>query len=1189
MSRKILNKTTAYILSIATVVGLVPVATSIPAYSASYESKYPDRITDELVFDNLEEYQIGDTISRMQNKYQGKTWWDPSNNQNEFGIVDEVDGTKVISYQGEHDYTSFASPGNKKLTEKLWIDVDIKLPENYYEYRFQIGDKGGHPDRIGLSFYKNDTKLEAFGVQNPAGGKGTIELTKNIPQNQWFTLSILLDNEREKFKVYIDGVQYGREMNFNYKFGKETCTYAGHPDIPCPEAGFSMMRFAHRGEENLSEPFEDKIYFDNYRLGYARSIKTLSTTEITIDLGDSFQLPDKLLLELDNGTKREFGVEWTPVGPALPSVIDTLGSYHYEAKIEHYSSIVDYWIYVKDRTINSVPTVYEKAYLGDTSYAFPSKVTAIMDDGSEKQVDVVWQGTPDVSNAGTTTYYGRVDGYSEDVLLNLEILANAVMRVDDFYMGVARGDSYQLPNELRVIFENHKYGKAKVKWEDVAAGVDTSVLGKYVFEGRVDGYNEKVKLHITVYEKDEDLDYIESVLKEFYDNVLTTGRDRSQWFPDEYAAGYDPALGMDYDYSRSGIDGKPYSPLPSMGIDRNTGTHALWPSPSRNMPLAVPATQSPLWRGLQGFSAITGDDKYFEAALEAHEYLINNKVDPDGHIIRWGDHILQQFDSPTLEHQQESDSYSYFVHQLECDTPEIDLLFSGNAEATERYVKTFWAAHFNGRDNGVMFDTMEFSRHATVNNVWDEDVVNEAFKARYPVDENGKWIDVKVHKPSQGFLTFINAAIDYVWTGIKLYQQTGDTDVLHYVRKLLWCYHESAHDETGLVPFMYTDTYAYNSAVSNVFHPHYLVFLKDGRAQDSYSKVYRNPEKYGTTKETVTDSHTLNQGKNGGGSFYMPLICFRVADILGGEMGKEIEQWGIEAMMGFVNYTYDYKTGLGKSGFTDGTVLDDYKPEYTSYYAVAGRTQWPFTISSDMTWLLLDGYERTGNEKIWECLRSMCMSLSLGDIGTAPGVNIDVEKYTKSDDSNVLMTLARLYEITGKKEYYNLAMRVTKNILNTRYINGFFYKSSNGAYARMSDPAPYCILYFLASARGESEMIPEYMGESFDFQTQYVQDDGSVTDSYGKTLFDKTIVSEVYASAILCDINEIELNVDEQKKIHAEVFPDNASNLKLEWSVDDTSVCIAKDGVVTAIAPGKCVVTAETTNGISKSIRVTVK
>ena len=278
------------------------------------------------------------------------------------------------------------------------------------------------------------------------------------------------------------------------------------------------------------------------------------------------------------------------------------------------------------------------------------------------------------------------------VTLNLEVVANAVLRAEDYYFGVAQGEEYTLPTELNVIMTNHKYAYVPVTWDAAASAVDTSVLGKYEFSGRVEGYSNPIKLYFTVYKYDSDLESIKNVLIEYYNNVLTIGRDRSELFPEEYAAGYDPALGPDYDYSRSSMEEtpKPYAPLTSVGIDRDTNTHANWPAVSGDRPLAAPANQGPLWKGLQGMTALTGDKRYFESVVEAHEFVVNNFVSESSKMLEWGDHILQQFDEPDFAIQGKEDSYSYMTHQLECDYPEVDMLFAGNPEAAERYIKALF-------------------------------------------------------------------------------------------------------------------------------------------------------------------------------------------------------------------------------------------------------------------------------------------------------------------------------------------------------------------------------------------------------------------------------------------------------------------------------------------------------------------
>ncbi len=1177
------KKICALSICLGTLAGILPAnvpTVGVISARAAYQSVYPERISDEILFDDMETYTPGTTLTQL-----GATWAHAGNNQNEFAIIGELDGDKAVYYEGDHGYSTFSSPGQIDLKGELWIDVDMHLPEEYSDCRVQWGDYDGiTSDRAQITFYKENSRARAMNIQDPDGVVKHIDLSYDVPQNEWFTLSLWFNTVEERYRVYINGVQLGKEMNMNHKFD-----YVLNDTDPV-EAAFAKMSFCLNLAEGQSN---SRVYFDNFRIGYAREINPVETMEITLDKGESYTFPEKISLPLNDGTIREFAITYTPVGNVLDT--QTIGSYHYTAQIECYDEIVDVWFYVKERSIDTIDTVYEKVYKNE-SYTLPSTIPARMDDGSIKYLDVTWNSIADTSQVGTAVYTGTVEGYGE-VTLNLEVISKAVLRADDHYVGVEKGEVYTMPTEVNVTLSNHKIGKASVTWEDAAASVDTSVLGKYEFSGTVEGYNEPIKLHVTVYEDDPDLELIFDTLVEFYDNCLNIARDRSAYFPEEYAQGYDPA-------TPGKISENPHSPLFSMGIDRNTNTHALWPTVVKGeRPLAVPATQGPLWKGLMGLTSLIdsspeyqkryeelhkddvndeGYQKYHNSVEEAHGYLINNYVSPSSGILMWGDHILQQFDDAQLDMQEEEDAYAYMIHQLECDYPEWDVLFSQNPEATEKYIKAFWRGHFNAQKEGVKLDTMEFSRHTSVRNTYSIEEIDNIFKARYDEDE------VLIHKPSANALTFVNAAVDYAWAAVKLWQHTGDEDALHYARKMLWCFKAASDPVTGLVPFQYTDTGATNIFIGDPYDDRYKSNFPEGRARSSYKKVYENPELYGTTAEKVQDSWLLNQGKCGGGSFYMPLICFDIADVVGGEVGEEIEQWGIDALMGFVNYTYDHKTGLGKSGLTDGTVLDDYINDTRGYYLGAGRSQKPITITSDMSWVVLDGYERTNDQKVWEVLRSICMSFSLGDIGTAPGENIDVDIYTDCNDANMLLTLSRLYEITGAKEYYNLAKRIAVSILKERYINGFFYKSENSAYARLADPTPYCVLYFLAASEGVSKMIPHYQGESFDFQTNYLSD-GDILARYGYTLFNQTITSEVLPSAVLCDIEELELTVGEQYAINAEAFPEDADDISLEWETDNTGVCIVEDGYVTAIAPGTCIVTAEAASGVSASVKITVK
>ena len=62
--------------------------------------------------------------------------------------------------------------------------------------------------------------------------------------------------------------------------------------------------------------------------------------------------------------------------------------------------------------------------------------------------------------------------------------------------------------------------------------------------------------------------------------------------------------------------------------------------------------------------------------------------------------------------------------------------------------------------------------------------------------------------------------------------------------------------------------------------------------------------------------------------------------------------------------------------------------------------------------------------------------------------------------------------------------------------------------------------------------------------------------------------------------NRTELRAGETLALQARVIPDYADDLALSWSSSDESVArVDSEGNVTAIAPGKCEIRAESANG----------
>ncbi len=86
------------------------------------------------------------------------------------------------------------------------------------------------------------------------------------------------------------------------------------------------------------------------------------------------------------------------------------------------------------------------------------------------------------------------------------------------------------------------------------------------------------------------------------------------------------------------------------------------------------------------------------------------------------------------------------------------------------------------------------------------------------------------------------------------------------------------------------------------------------------------------------------------------------------------------------------------------------------------------------------------------------------------------------------------------------------------------------------------------------------------------------------------ITREVKPSSIKMDKLSAKMKVGEKLQLTATVLPENASEKDLKWTVDDENVAKVDDnGLVTAIAAGKAVITATTVNGLKAICHVTVE
>lgn len=127
-------------------------------------------------------------------------------------------------------------------------------------------------------------------------------------------------------------------------------------------------------------------------------------------------------------------------------------------------------------------------------------ISIAMNDGTTRQFDVKY--TVDTSVSGTQTVTGRIDGFSEEIPITVEVDARSIVSIkEESLLASAYKDSvYSLPDKVVAIMDGEDEGDSNEKeisvtWDSVA---DTSQSGEFTFNGTIAGYNGDIVFTLTV-------------------------------------------------------------------------------------------------------------------------------------------------------------------------------------------------------------------------------------------------------------------------------------------------------------------------------------------------------------------------------------------------------------------------------------------------------------------------------------------------------------------------------------------------------------------------------------------------------------------------------------------------------------------------------------------------------------------
>ena len=220
--------------------------------------------------------------------------------------------------------------------------------------------------------------------------------------------------------------------------------------------------------------------------------------------------------------------------------------------------------------------------------------------------------------------------------------------------------------------------------------------------------------------------------------------------------------------------GKEHTPLFVDGLHIETLEPATWRWKDQTWVLSNFASQQPLLRTLDGLTALTGDQKYRQAAEDAARYALKHVTTPNG-LLYWGGHFARdlRLDRPVGQYSD--------VHELKNHQPYYRLMWRVCPEQTARLMETIWAGHI------LDWSRLDYNRHASVTKSiqpqWD-----------HPFDQ-----DLEVPFPAQGGnLSFVNVTPPLMHSSTMLAVLADDADTLRWTRRLLYRWQQAQDPKTGL-------------------------------------------------------------------------------------------------------------------------------------------------------------------------------------------------------------------------------------------------------------------------------------------------------------------------------------------------------------------------------------------------------
>jgi len=464
------------------------------------------------------------------------------------------------------------------------------------------------------------------------------------------------------------------------------------------------------------------------------------------------------------------------------------------------------------------------------------------------------------------------------------------------------------------------------------------------------------------------------------------------------------------------------NPLIADGIDFKNGGGARVNVAAEVVDGAVlsnPACQQRLLRMLVGLSNVTGDDTYRNAAAAVMEHMFEALSDKNG-LFYWGGHVAFDLEKNDIVKGKSG------PHELKCHYPFYDFMWDVNATGTKRYVEAMWNAHIYN------WQVLDFSRHG-----------------KYDLEMGDLWANR--YQPGRIFfvgrgLTFINCGSDLYYAAGLLHGLGGEIQPLTWAQRLNGRFLETRDPNTGMGGYQFT-----------LRHLPGAQYWSD-RAIHQFGAQLAG---HFIAEGAISHPRQIQAICGSAGLARMAL-----ADRLG-DIGWDFAQSAIEDLIAYGKWAYEPKDNTLHATHTDGTRLTGLVFEQDGYYGKAGSSWEPVKVGGLMLRAYATAYrlclDRVERAFLWQMVRDIARGNGLGDFdGEA---NLD----TDCTDADTIHALIELFACTQLDIFWNLAERIARNILGTRFKDGYFV--SDGI-ALVDDPAPLALLRLHAAKANNWDQVP---------------------------------------------------------------------------------------------------------------------